>query len=145
MTASSILAEGRLSETMQAVKDHFDHGGSLSVGAAVIGVCLAALVLTYWLTRRLEIRRGENATPKHLFHQALDGLPLSPPQRSMLATVAMAQGLEHPTTLLLSRPVFDRSVDAWLGLKRRPKIDDKTKAQIHLARGLRAMLFPSTP
>ena len=143
MTARSTLAEGRLTETMQAVKDYFEHGGSWSAAAGVIGVCLAVFVLTYWLTRRLEIRRGENASPQHLFRQALDDLPLAPPQRSMLMAVAIAQGLEHPATLLLSRPVFDRSVDAWLGLKRRPKIDDKTTGQIHLARGLRALLFPS--
>ena len=141
----SILAEGRLTETMQAVKDHFERGGSLAVAAAVIGVCLAVLALTYWLTRRSEIRAGKTGNPQHLFRQALDSLPLSQPQQSMLTTVAIAQGLEHPATLLLSRPMFDRNVDAWLGLKRRPKIDDKAKAQIHLARELRALLFPPRP
>jgi len=142
MTASSVLAVGRLTQTMQAVKDYFSHGGSFSAAAAVIGVCLAVLALTFWLTRRLEIRAGRTGNPQHLFHQVLDGLPLSPTQRSMLTTVAMARGLEHPAVLVLSRPVFDRNVDAWLGLDRRPKIDDKTRAQIHLARELRALLFP---
>jgi len=142
MTASSILAVGRLTETLQAVKDYFDQGGSFAVTAAVLGVCVAVLAVTCWLTRRLDIRAGRTDNPQHLFRQALDSLPLSPPQRSMLTTVAIAQGLEHPVTLVLSRPVFDRSVDAWLGLKRLESIDDKTKAQVHLARELRSVLFP---
>lgn len=142
MTASTILAEWPLTDTMQGVRDHFERGGSFAAAAAVIAVCVAALVLTYWLTRRLGIRAGKTGNPQHLFHQALDGVPLSPPQRSMLTTVAIAQGLEHPATLLLSRPVFDSNVDSWLGLKRRKTIDSKTKAKVHLARELRALLYP---
>lgn len=142
MIASSCLAEGTLTDIQRGVRDHFVEGGSILTVAVVVTVCLLAVGLAYWLTRRLAIRSGAAASEKHLFASALDLVNLSTPQRTMLTAVATAERVENPAVLLLSRPLFDQHVDRWLGLKDRPQIDDKARAQIRTARELRAALFP---
>lgn len=137
------LAEGGLTETQQAVRDYFQRGGSILMAAAVIVVCLGIVGLVYWLTRRQAARLNTNDDPQGLFRFGLDRLPLTDDQRVFLSAVSRSEGLEHPTTLLLSRTLFDRHVDAWLDIRNQPRIDERLRTRIQTARQLRALLFPN--
>lgn len=137
------LAEGGLTQTQQAVRDQFQRGGSILTAAAVVGVCLGIVGLVYWLTRRQAARLNTSDDPHGLFRFGLDRLPLTDDQRVLLSAVSRSERLEHPATLLLSRTLYDRHVDAWLDIRNQPRIDERLRTRIQTAGQLRALLFPN--
>ncbi len=138
----SFLGQGDLTPIQRGVRDHFIEGGSILTAALVLAFCLLMVGFVYVVTRRMAIRSGTTPSGKQLFRLGLDGVSLSAPQRMMLSAVAIAERVENPAVLLLSRPLFDQHVDRWLGLKDLAQIDDKTRSKIQTARELRAALFP---
>lgn len=104
-----------LTRTQQAIRDHFQTGGSITQALLVLVCVLVFVLLLYGLTRRQErgaYRRKLN-DPHRLFRNLQEKLELSADQRRLLDAVARDNNLSHPTVILLSPRLFDENVIRW--------------------------------
>ena len=129
-----------LTEIQQAVRDQFQRGGSLSTVLVVV-LCVSAAVLLVWvLTRLFRAREGGNLpdNPKQLFHDLLEKLDVSAPQRQVLDRMAKDLRLKQPSTILLSESLFERCAAQWRTGRAGARGDQELVCQI------RAVLFPKS-
>lgn len=136
---------GGLSPAQRAVRDHFQQGGSFSGTVIVVSVLLIALVLLYLAGRREQRNRRQSAeAPQRLFLSVVLQLPLERRQRQALLSLARDLRLANPTTILLSREMFDQAVVDWLQFHAAAR---RTSERAHLRELLaqcRAVLFVSS-
>ncbi len=149
-----LLQSTGLTEIQQAVRDHFQRGGSFRAVLLVLIAIIAAIVIGRELTRRLRRQKltAPTSHPRRLFRDMQRKLELTAQQRSILDTVAKDLKMEHPSVMLLSPSLFDRCFQLWLIHRRRtrPRLDGtedtekphKGRSELHVAGHLRAVLFP---
>ncbi|MCP4591571.1 MAG: hypothetical protein GY842_12595 [bacterium] len=114
-----------LSLRLQAVRDHFAHGGGWTGVLAVLGVLALCVLALAWVQRRREAaQHHEPNDPRKLFRTVLTDLGLSPRQRKTLHRVAADLKLEHPTIMLLSPHLFHEHVAAWTSTHTNPPTDE---------------------
>ncbi len=115
-----ILAEVTDFELWQrAVRQQFQQGesvGTLLLGIGVlvgivVFILVAARVQARWRGR--EERAQEETHPQRLYNHLLCSLGFTAAQQRLLGAVAKLSTLEHPTAMLVSEILFDRSVVQW--------------------------------
>ena len=127
----------------RAVRDQFRQGES--VGSLALGLgTLVAIVLVYAFLARAQagLRRSkaqpQETHPQRLFTHLLCVLGLTATQRQFLESLARAAGLAHPTALLMSEELFNRTVDGF-GADEAGKTMPMDRQSLD---SLRARLFP---
>ena len=115
------IAAGGLNPSQQAVRDHFQQGGSVTETLLVFSALIAAVLLLYLLTlwSRKKVQRRPNRSPRQMFIDVLSRLGLSPQQRNLLTGMTADLCLKDPTVILVSRALFDKHVEKWWAQQRR--------------------------
>ena len=133
-----LLAQaGALSETQRAVREQFQHGGSVGAVILVAFGVLFVVVLIHGLTQLLRKNRGaQRDDPERLFRDVLRKMRVPEPQRRLLDSLARELRLAQPATILVSEAVFERCVRRWQAVKRR------TPRDAELVDQTRMILFP---
>ena len=130
---------GTLSETQQAVREQFQHGGSVGAVILVAFGLLFVVVATHGLTQLLKKNRGARRDdPERLFHDVLRKMRVPEPQRRLLDALAREVRLAQPATMLVSEAVFERCVRRWRAMERR------TPRDAELVDQTRMVLFPKS-
>ncbi len=128
---------GALSETQQAVREQFQHGGSVGAVILVAFGVLFVVVIVHSLTRVLKKNRGaQRDDPERLFRDVLRKMRVPEPQRRLLDALAREVRLVQPATMLVSEAVFERCVRRWQAVERRNPRDAELVDQT------RKILFP---
>lgn len=131
-----------LTESQRAVREHFSTGGSyLELFLLFLALVACVVILSAVRRRQKHAEKGDGASdPDRLFNDLMDKLVSAEPQRQFLARVATTLALEHPSILLFTPGLFDKTMDRWR--KRRPSPDrDSQSDEEALVRQIRQDLF----
>lgn len=144
MIAAAWFSPEQLTEAQQSVRRWFQEGGTAGPALAVLAAVAGALFLTHYLSRRQ--RRRDPSTlrsdPARLFADILKKMNLTRQQRKTLASMARDLRIKHPTVVLLSPVLFERSWTGWKGDGAASTAPDG-QARSDLYWQIRSVLFPS--
>lgn len=132
-----------LTKAQESVRDFLQKGGSI-LGVVLTLLCLAAIVVVaYGLSEMLNRFRASRERPENrtkLFYDLLHGLKLANYQRKFLQNLASRQALANPSTLLVSRQIYDKCVESLARSRTAMSADER-----RIASEVRKVLFPATP
>ena len=135
-------AKPGLTETQRAVREHFSTGGSYLELFLLFLALVACVVFLNAARRRQEHaeERDDAPDPARLFDDLMEKMVSAEPQRQFLSRVATALALGHPSILLFTPGLFDKTMDQWR--KRRGSLDRESQSdQEALVRQIRQSLF----
>jgi hypothetical protein len=144
MTTAMMLQADGLSETLRAVRDRFQEGGSPAAVLLVLLILAAVVFAAYLLTMR-QRRAQAPATPtdpRKLYRELLDKLNITPPQRRLLDAAVEMDRLRQPAVVLLSPVLFDRYVAGSQAPARHGANAGNQPGRSELVAETRAVLFP---
>ena len=147
MNVGALLPTAPLTEIQQAVRDHFQEGGSGTAVSLVLLAIVVIVVLVYCLTQR-QRRRDPNVLrcdSEGLFRDLVGKLDVETAQQHWLLTVAKELKLKNPTVLLLSPKRFDDCAVRWQSRSGRGGLAVRASADTELIARMRSWLFPETP
>lgn len=132
----------------RAVRNQFRHGES--VGSFLLGVgILVAIVVAVLVIARLQSRWNdrqetaqEDSHPQRLYTHLICALGFQAAQRQLLEALAKASTLSHPSALLMSEALFDRSVSEWKIQAGEADIDSEQVGDPQALAAVRSRLFP---
>lgn len=110
-----MLGQVSFEELRQSLTQQFNEPGSVT-GLVLAALTLAAVVILAWLLQRWQERRRVPADmwdAPGLYRELLDRLDLPEDQRGVLTAVARDLRLANPAVILISRRLFDESMEAW--------------------------------
>lgn len=144
MNMAMMLQADELSETLRAVRDRFEEGGSLAAVLLVLLILAAVVFAAYLLTLRQRRVQAPStpADPRRLYRDLLDKLSITPPQRRLLDTAVEMESLKQPAVVLLSPALFDRYVAAPHAPARHGADVGSQERRYEVVAETRAVLFP---
>jgi hypothetical protein len=134
-----VLAQVKFEELRQALSREFADNGS-AVEILMVIAALVLLVAIAWSLQRWQQRPQAPSEPfdaTALFAELLVKLDMPDDQRDLLTTMAKELRLANPTTMLLSRRMFEENLLTWAAQRKRSRpIGDVLPGRI------RQRLFP---
>ncbi len=144
MIAAAWFSPEQFNEAQQSVRRWFQEGGAIGPVLAVFAVLAGALFLAHLLSGR-QRRRDPGvlrSDPAGLFADILKKMNLTAQQRKTLVDMARDLRIKHPTVVLLSPVLFERSWTGWKGDVAESAAPDG-QARSDLYWQIRSVLFPS--